>query len=691
MMNSGVSSFLRRFSFSLAFLLIIVSIPLDGLAAGNEYGNIEDGNVIEQKPGEPKPNVPSNFVKIEFDDGGNSTFVDGPSSIYWVNPDVKVIINTPRIDANDNFKHFGWTYLNEEKKRVRFYKLDYVVETFRIDTKIKPECLKKIIEGYTPDKQNYRSVEFIADEQDPARGQLKGNAKFWVLKDTIIDLVEPVVAAEPSYKFVGWDKKIENTYSKNTIYTATYEEQPLVLTEEPEDLDYIKITFETGIGQFEDSANNVVFWVLKNAVKYSDLALKVKDPVGNDGWTFEGWHVPIDEVFTENTTITATYKKGLESVKPIPNVRIEPMDQTITEGNEIKIITITPEDNNSTIYIDPNDLPNGLVFEDNNILGTPVIENWEDETGIIFKILVKIINSDGFTITEEINITVNKKVESNLEPEQPEPPVEPEEPEVEQPELPLVPEEPEPQRPQENYRPVYPLLPNRQVPRRLDFARETQTQENKSPIFRKEEPFMQGYNGKFRPDDRLARAEAVQIIANILKQKGYDTKQNQTVVYSDLIDKEWYTEAIRITTETGIFRGYYGGQFKPDTEISRAEWIVALTRLQNFLDNSSDDPILETGHWAKSQIESASKRGWLKIYTDKLVDFVADEPITRKEVAAISNKALGRVQDREYIRNNDKTLNKFKDIHRDMWAYEDIIIASNAFVRQSDKIYVVYE
>lgn len=89
---------------------------------------------------------------------------------------------------------------------------------------------------------------------------------------------------------------------------------------------------------------------------------------------------------------------------------------------------------------------------------------------------------------------------------------------------------------------------------------------------------------------------------------------------------------------------------------------------------------LRNDHWALAEIEGAYKEGWLKIYTDGLANFKADEFIPRQEVAAVSNRAFNRVCDRVYISRNDKSLINYKDINPSMWAYQDILCASNTFI-----------
>ena len=197
--------------------------------------------------------------------------------------------------------------------------------------------------------------------------------------------------------------------------------------------------------------------------------------------------------------------------------------------------------------------------------------------------------------------------------------------------------------------------------------------------YRKEVWYMCGFGGDFRPHDGLKRSEAAQILANALREDGYQYDPHYPIAYKD-VGKNWYAEAVRITTQANVFVGYPDGYFRPDDKISTVEWIATLRRFQQIAKEDGNHMNLRTGHWATGEIEAAYKAGWLGIYPQGLATFKADTPMPREEVAAVSNRAFNRVMDRDYIRRNDKNMTHYRDVNPSMWSYDDILLASNTFM-----------
>lgn len=215
-----------------------------------------------------------------------------------------------------------------------------------------------------------------------------------------------------------------------------------------------------------------------------------------------------------------------------------------------------------------------------------------------------------------------------------------------------------------------------------------QNKVEKNPIdnsYFKEVGYIQGFNGNFRPKNGLTRAEAAQILANVLIEDGYKYQNDFKISYKD-IGEAWYTKAIKIVSQAKVFSGYNDGNFKPQKKITRNEWISTLKRFQELGNSNGNHMNLKAGHWAMNDVEAAYKEGWLKIYEEGKVKYEGDKFITREEVISISNKAFRRFVDKDYIEKNGKNLINFKDVNENMWSYADIICASNTFLYQGNAI-----
>ncbi|MFS0873171.1 S-layer homology domain-containing protein [Paenibacillus xylanilyticus] len=112
---------------------------------------------------------------------------------------------------------------------------------------------------------------------------------------------------------------------------------------------------------------------------------------------------------------------------------------------------------------------------------------------------------------------------------------------------------------------------------------------------------VQGYNGNFRPNAPVTRAEFSKMIDNIMKY--IDQGSNN---FSDLNAEQWYTDAILKLNKAGVLNGVNGNAL-PDKTITRQEASVLLAGAfqtsdsQNPVTFSDSDQIAE---WAKESVQS---------------------------------------------------------------------------------------
>ena len=626
-------------------------------------------HVVSQIGGEngDKPLVPDTYVKVTVDTTDTATDNTYFVNVFWVKPneEVWIPVNNPRgKEALENGvkktnKFVKWVSDDSNKEyantiRDTFTKATKITATYEQDKNVEPVGKNDqwIPQGSNPSPKDFINNLYNDDDPDN-KNNLPSGTKF-----KFVDGFTPDTSKQ------GKDKttKVEITYPNGEVkevpvtYNVTGDvvEQP-----DPNDPttkpvvpdDFVKVvvkTTEDGIEKATDETKfERTFWVNPTKV----VTIPVDNPTGKevkklDGtidytWLFAGWDKELTKKFTEEqTTITAKYRKDygeLPEIKPIPEAR----------GGFIYTDLGQPVTNEQ--YKSQIQLPDEYSFNTGTTFGiVPGTEPNINKTGL-YSVKAWVTYPDGSG--QEVTILVYVG------------------------EARVVPQ-PLPQPGGTGYNAIY-IEKKVEVPAKI------------KPLH-KEVRYMQGFNGYFRPNDGLTRAEAAQILANALREDGYNYNPNYQISYKD-IGREWYTEAVRITTEANVFAGYDDGFFRPEKKITRAEWVATLRRFQNIAKADGNHMNLSGNHWAKGEIEGAFNEGWLKIYTDGLAKFNADEFIPRQEVAAVSNRAFNRVFDKTYIDRNDKAfINQYKDVNQSMWAYEDILCASNTFVHD-EQIYRAHD
>jgi len=108
------------------------------------------------------------------------------------------------------------------------------------------------------------------------------------------------------------------------------------------------------------------------------------------------------------------------------------------------------------------------------------------------------------------------------------------------------------------------------------------------------------------------------------------------VQFSD-IQGHWAKAAIQKMADQAVVKGYPDGTFKPDDNISRAEFATVL--VQAFKMEKKDGKVFNdtSSHWAKDYISTASAHGVISGYNDQ--KFGPDNFITREEMALMTVKA----------------------------------------------------
>ena len=176
--------------------------------------------------------------------------------------------------------------------------------------------------------------------------------------------------------------------------------------------------------------------------------------------------------------------------------------------------------------------------------------------------------------------------------------------------------------------------------------------------------FISGYSdGTFKPENNMTRAEVAKIVS-----KAYG-KKSKKAEFKDVPGGHWASEYIGALQDENIIQGYPDGTFRPENNITRAEYskIIRLLSDKNFVESADFE---DTGsHWAKKYIGELGHAGIVNGYGNGY--FYPDNPINRAEAVVMMNRSLNNNEKKD----TDNIENPFSDIDNKHWAYDEIILS----------------
>lgn len=193
--------------------------------------------------------------------------------------------------------------------------------------------------------------------------------------------------------------------------------------------------------------------------------------------------------------------------------------------------------------------------------------------------------------------------------------------------------------------------------------------------------YISGDGDMVRPDGRLTRAEAAQIMYSLLE---YVPELTGSKTFPDVKEAAWYCDRVLTLAEMGIINGYEDGTFRPDQPIQRNEFVQIIAK---FFDTEGEDipaasfPDVDQDGWDAPAINYAAAKGWIAGSPDGT--FRPNDNITRAEAITVVNNALGRKPDTEKLKADGYAL-VFLDLSYSHWAYGQIMEAALEHTHNED-------
>lgn len=172
--------------------------------------------------------------------------------------------------------------------------------------------------------------------------------------------------------------------------------------------------------------------------------------------------------------------------------------------------------------------------------------------------------------------------------------------------------------------------------------------------------YMTGYaNGLFKPDTAITRYELIDVLAPLL--------DKEDVAVGNLLrdvaaGKE---DLIAFFNSAGIIEGYPDGTFGGGRGLTRAEFVVVMSRVLKLDITGTGETVLSdvAGDWSEKYVNAFTRAGYVDGYPDGT--FKPNKEITRAEAVVLINKVLG-------VQKQNRPAS-FGDLPAEHWAFEDIM------------------
>ncbi len=144
--------------------------------------------------------------------------------------------------------------------------------------------------------------------------------------------------------------------------------------------------------------------------------------------------------------------------------------------------------------------------------------------------------------------------------------------------------------------------------------------------------------------------------------------------YSDIPNNAWYEDYVQILTtdERQIIQGYPDGTFKPNTKLTRDQFITMVVRAAGF------NPGNASGYWAQNYIDKAIDLGYIE--ADDFSSYTGQ--ITREEMSMIIVRAV------DYL-EGEQTFTKLTEVLQVVNDSEDFTYKYNNYIMKTYKLGII--
>lgn len=149
-----------------------------------------------------------------------------------------------------------------------------------------------------------------------------------------------------------------------------------------------------------------------------------------------------------------------------------------------------------------------------------------------------------------------------------------------------------------------------------------------------------GYgNGIYKPNQEITRAEWVTLINRV-----FNLQEKSEIAFTDVLESGAYYSDIQKASAAGYVSGYSDGTFRPTQVVSRQEAAVMLHRLfqlNSSANTSAPKDVEDLPSWSQEAVLSLFGEGYLNGYSDG--SFKGAKAVTRAEALRMIEKLAGEI------------------------------------------------
>ncbi|USF29389.1 S-layer homology domain-containing protein [Clostridium sp. MD294] len=162
---------------------------------------------------------------------------------------------------------------------------------------------------------------------------------------------------------------------------------------------------------------------------------------------------------------------------------------------------------------------------------------------------------------------------------------------------------------------------------------------------------IKGYeDNTFRPDNAITRAEFIHLLHSIIT-----IKQNAIVNFSDVNTSDWFYEDISKAVSNHIISGFEDNTFRPNEMITRAQSALIISNALQLPTNTTNGTALKDDSdipiWSKNAVYAMLNAGYISGYEDGT--FRANQNMTRAEAISM----LDRIDKSNTLHKNEASEN----------------------------------